>query len=72
MTPLEWPDDRSVYWWMKAQTGKRTTTIVVGRLIYKFGTEYFQPYQYRDAFSRSICEGWDARFLPGEAPPEFS
>lgn len=72
MTPIEWPDDTSAFWWMKAKTGKRTTVTLLGSVVAKFGAEYFQPFGDRNCYSRSICEGWGAVFLPGETPPTFS
>jgi hypothetical protein len=38
----------------------------------RHGQPYADPStKRREAFSRSICEGWGAQFLPAEAPPEF-
>jgi hypothetical protein len=72
MNTLDWPDGSSVYWWMKAKTGKRTTVKILGSVVERFGEEYFQPYDDRNCYSRSICAGWQAKFLPGETPPCFA
>lgn len=71
MDALPWPDASSEYWWMKAKVSKRTTVTLLGKIINRLSSEYFQPFDDKNAFSRSICEGWGAQFLPGETPPEF-
>jgi hypothetical protein len=72
MKPLAWPDDRSEYWWMEfKQKPRGKPERVLGTMTEAMGVEFFSIDEDTNAFSRSMCEEWQARFLPAETPPTF-
>lgn len=69
--PIEWPTSDHEWWWMRFKLKPRGKwRVMLVSVIESMGEQFISPHEDNNCYSRSICEGWQARFLPAESPPQ--
>lgn len=69
---LDWPDSRAQFWWMQYKLKpKGKCKVMLIEIVTHSGAEFAQPFQDNNAYSKSICVDWSAKFKPCFSSPVF-
>ena len=68
---IAWPGKEWKWYWMRCKPRPRGKwRVMFVELVENDGIEFVRPLGDRNCYSRPICEGWQAEFVPAHPPPE--